>query len=362
MSEQEKLASVLAAFFPEGTVRRAERHGGGHIHATYRVDTDGGAYILQRVNRQVFPNIREMMENIGSVTAYLEKVLTAQGRDAARETLHILPTRTGAPFYRDGAGEYWRIYDFIRDTVVFQQADTPELFGRAARGFGRFLGLLEGFPAESLHEVLPDFHNTPVRFSQLQRAIAENRAGRAAEVAREIEFVLERQEGLSLLVDELARGELPLRVTHNDTKLNNLLFDAVSGEPLCVIDLDTVMPGLSLYDFGDAVRFGASTAAEDERDLSKVHFSLPHFAAYVEGYRRSVGDALTPQEYRRMPDGARLMTLECGMRFLADYLNGDVYYHTERPSHNLDRARTQFALVEDMERQWDAMSKLTEKG
>ena len=355
MSEQQGLAAALAAFFPAGGT--AQRHGSGHIHDTYRVEAGGKQYIFQRINRQLFPHVKEMMENIAAVTGHLAEVLRAQGQDAARETLHILPTLAGELFYRDEAGEYWRGYDFIAGTAVFQQAETPELFGKAAQGFGQFLRLLEGFPAEDLHEVLPDFHNTPVRFGQLEQALREDRAGRAGEAQREIDFVLHRQGELGLLTGALAAGELPLRVTHNDTKLNNLLFDEKTGEPLCVIDLDTVMPGLSLYDFGDAVRFGASTAEEDERDLSKVRFSLPHFAAYVEGYRRSAGETLTRREYELMPEGAKLMTLECGMRFLTDYFNGDVYFHTRRPGQNLDRARTQFALVEDMERKWDAMKR-----
>ncbi len=362
MPNQAKLSEALTAFFPEDTVRTARRHGSGHIHATYWVETEEGEYILQKINRQVFPKIREMMANIAAVTSYLERTLASLGRDPVRETLHILPDRAGECFYQDSAGECWRAYHFIRDAAVFQKADTPELFGRAAQGFGRFLELLEGFPVNSLYEILPDFHNTPVRFSQLQKAIAENRAGRFKGAAREIEFVLRRQGTLSLLTDALQKGELPLRVTHNDTKLNNLLFDKKTGEPLCVVDLDTVMPGLSLYDFGDAVRFGASTAAEDEPDLNKVHFSLPHFEAYVEGYRSSAGEKLTALEYELMPEGARLMTLECGMRFLADYLNGDIYFHTEHPAHNLERARTQFVLVEDMERQWDRMKQTAANG
>ena len=349
------LQEMTAAYFPQG-LAEIRRYGDGHIHDTYLAQTTRGEFaIVQRVNRFVFPQPELVMENIEKVTSYLGNKLRELGQDPQRKTLQIIPTQEGASFWVDSQGGFWRAYRFIHHTVTYQSAPTPALFESAAKGFGGFMELLEGFDPGQLHEIIPAFHHTPTRLAQLEQAARQDPLGRFAEVEKEYAFVQERRDFLPLLTKALERGELPLRVTHNDTKLNNILFDQDSNEALCVIDLDTVMPGTVLYDFGDAVRFGASTAAEDEPDLSKVAFQLSYFSAYARGYWLSAGDSLTPLEREWMPEGAKMMTLECGMRFLADYLNGDVYFKTNRPSQNLDRARTQFALVEQMEQQWDRM-------
>ena len=251
--------------------------------------------------------------------------------------------------------------DFVEDTVCLQQVQSAEDFYQSAVAFGNFQHQLADYPAHTLHETIPHFHDTPKRFADFQRAVAEDRMGRAAQVQREIEFVRAREADYHIMVDLLAAGKLPLRVTHNDTKLNNILFDKTTGEGLCVIDLDTVMPGLAANDFGDSIRFGANHCAEDEADLSKVNFSMELFEIYTKGFLQAAGDAFTPLEKQTLPWGAKLMTMECGMRFLADYLEGDHYFHINYETQNLNRARTQFKLTADMERNWDAMQKVIEK-
>ena len=261
----------------------------------------------------------------------------------------------GRPWITDASGDLWRVYLFIEGTVSTDRPETPERFAAAGEAFGRFQRQLGGFDASTLYPTLPNFHNTPARLQQLTNAIGADAAGRRADVGAEIGFCMARAAQTDALLRELEAGCVPLRVTHNDTKMDNVLLDEKTGRGVCVIDLDTVMPGLSAWDFGDAVRTGANTAAEDECDLSLVEFSLPMFKAYVGGYLRGLGGELTRRELDLLPLGAKLMTLECGMRFLADHLNGDRYFHIRREGHNLDRARTQFRLVECMEKNWDAM-------
>ena len=363
MSERElKLEEALAAFEFGGAVRHAERFGEGHINDTFAVTVqDGGRWILQRLNTAIFKRPREVMENILGVTRHLRGKIEARGGDPERETLNVLLTRGGGPLFTDSAGGVWRCYRFIEGTVCLQAARSGEDFCNAARTFGQFQQLLSDYPAATLHETIPHFHDTPDRYRNFEAAVAADKMGRAAEVEREIAFVRARKEDCRVLADLLAAGKLPLRVTHNDTKLNNILIDAATGKGLCVIDLDTVMPGLSAHDYGDSIRFGASTAAEDEADLSKVHFSLPLFEAYTQGYLASAGEALTELEKQTLPWGAKLMTLECGMRFLTDYLEGDTYFKTHRPGQNLDRTRTQLRLVEEMEQNWDEMAQIVKK-
>ena len=324
-------------------------YGGGHINRTFRLTTPRGDVLLQKVLSAVFPQPERVMANVAEVTAWLRRSIAARGGDPARETMEIIPLADGRLFLPDEDG-LWRMYRFVGGSETWQQAGTPERFAEAGRGFGRFLRDLADFPAASLHETIPAFHHTPRRLEAFRQAVAEDRAGRAGEVAWEIDAFIRRSERTGALVDALERGELPLRVTHNDTKLNNVLMDAATQRALCVVDLDTVMPGLCAYDFGDAIRFGANTAAEDERDLSRVKFSMPMFEAFLGGYLGEAGDMLTPAEIRSLPLGAWMMTCECGMRFLTDYLNGDVYFRTAYPTHNLVRARNQLALLTDMER------------
>ena len=321
-------------------------YGNGHINDTFRFSCGGRQFILQRLNGYVFPDPDGVNRNISAVTGWLRKRIEEEGGDAVRETLTLIPAKDGKNSVRDAEGGSWRVFPFIENTVSYDLPKNPELFCETGRGFGRFFRRLMGFPAETLAEVIPDFHNTPARFAQLMSAAERNAAGRLGSVPEEMDFCREREKDCGLL---LAAG-LPVRVTHNDTKINNLLLDRETGRALCVIDLDTVMPGLAAYDFGDAIRTGASTAAEDERDLSRVSLSLPMFEAFTRGYLSEAGAALTKEETGLLPIGARLMTLENGLRFLADYLNGDLYFHVRREGQNLDRARAQFALVRDMER------------
>lgn len=343
---------------PEGEIS-AEPYGNGHINDTLCVTVSAAQgqrrFIMQRVNRYVFQKPEEVIRNIEQVTEYLRGVIASEGGDPQRETLTLVRTKDGKTFTYDEDGELWRMYLFIEDTISRDLPDTTELFALSGEAFGRFQRQMGGFPAASLVESIPDFHNTPARYAQLMDAVARNAAGRLGEVEEELAFCRAREKDTHTLLDALAAGEIPLRVTHNDTKLNNVLLDAKTGRGVCVIDLDTVMPGLAAYDFGDSIRFGANTAEEDERDLSKVQFSLPMYEAFTRGFLSEAGRVMSRREIELLPMGARLMTLECGMRFLADHLNGDKYFRIHRPGHNLDRARTQFALVRHMEENWDAM-------
>ena len=281
------------------------------------------------------------MENVTGVTSYLRREILARGGDPDRETLNVVPTREGKPYYTDCEGGAWRAYLFVEGTVCLQKVENERDFYTAAETFGNFQNQLAGYPAATLHETIARFHDTPNRYANFEKALA---------AAREADC--------HVLMDQLAAGVLPLRVTHNDTKLNNVLIDQATGKGICVIDLDTVMPGLSAYDFGDSIRFGANDCAEDEPDQSKVHFSLHLYEVFARGYLAAAGSAMTEAERRSLPWGAKLMTLECGIRFLTDYLEGDHYFKISRPAQNLDRARTQFTLVEGMEREFDAMTQL----
>ena len=345
------MEQAVYAFRVEGKPVTCERYGFGHINKTYRIVTSwGNMYELQRINRHVFTNIPNLMENIGNVTRY-----AAQRVRHPMEALCLVPTVDGKDWYEDADGNCWRMYHHIENSICFQRPASTTDFYESAKAFGSFQEMMAGFPAEKLHETIPDFHNTPARYRQFHKALEEDKLGRAQGVQKEIDFFLTRESGAGLLVDLLAEGKLPLLVTHNDTMLNNVLFDRTSRKAVCVVDLDTVMPGLSAYDFGDSIRFGANLAAEDEVDASKAGLDLGMYQAYLRGYLETC-PSLTAQELKRLPDGARLMTLECGLRFLTDYLQGDPYFAPARPGQNLDRCRTQMGLVQDMENQWDAMA------
>ena len=338
----------------------------GHINNTFVLEFDDGlgkikSYLLQLINTNVFKNPDELMENIVGVTEHLRKIVVDNGGDPERECLNVYFTSDGKPYYSDADGNCWRCYNFITGAHSCQSIDDPETFANAARAFGKFQCLLADYPSETLHETIPNFHNTLSRFADFEKAVSDNIAGRADSVRDEIDFVLARRDDAGVLVKLLEKGKLPLRVTHNDTKLNNVMFDNETDEGICVIDLDTVMPGLSLYDFGDSIRFGANTAAEDEKDLSKVSLSLPLYREYTAGYLSTAGQSLTPTEVEYLPFSAKLMTFECGMRFLTDYLNGDTYFRIAYDDHNLDRCRTQFRLVEDMERKMEDMKAITQE-
>ena len=338
--------------------------GEGHINETYAVympEQDGKdvpRYVLQRINTNVFKNPDQVMDNIFGVTEYLRNVIRQDGGDLERETLSYIKTKDGESYFEDDNGQPWRCLHYVPNSVCYQQVERPEQFYQSALSFGHFLKQLGDYPAESLYETIPQFHDTVKRFRDFDDAQRKDVKNRARHCRPEIDFVLKRENDCGVLMQQLGEGLLPLRVTHNDTKLNNILFDADTGKGLCIIDLDTIMPGLAANDFGDSIRFGASTAEEDEKDLEKVHFDINLYEMYVKGYLETAKDVLTPEEIASLPWGARLMTLECGMRFLADFLQGDVYFKTAYPEHNLVRARTQFRLVEEMEEQFDEMNRI----
>ncbi len=357
-----KKEDAIKAFFGDRKVKSSDRYGNGHINDTFLVITEGEVrYILQRMNSDVFKDPVGLMNNVVLVTDYLRSQIVARGGDPERETLNPMKASDGKAYYRDDNGFYWRAYTFITDSLSLDRARTPEDFYESAVAFGRFSGLMSGFDAKLLKETIPDFHNTPKRYEAFEAAVAEDKCGRAASVKAEIDFYRSHKADMDYCAGLLKAGVIPLRVTHNDTKLNNIMLDAKTGKGICVIDLDTVMPGLSIYDFGDSIRFGANTAAEDEQDLSRVSLSTELFESYVKGYLEGVGGALTEDEIRLLPYGAKTMTLECGMRFLTDYLQGDTYFMVHREGHNLDRTRTQIKLVEDMERKWEEMGAIVRK-
>ena len=348
-----KRGEALAAYSHIGEIESVTPYGNGHINDTFLLVTANKRYILQRINNSVFPNPREVMQNIEKVTTHISEKAES---DKERATLTVVKTNDGDIVFEDSIGSYWRIYDFVEGTVARERVECANDFYICAEAFGRFQGYLADFPAEELFEGIKDFHNTPKRYENLMKAVEADKCGRAESVKAEIEFAIARKDFCSTLENARKEGTLPLRVTHNDTKLNNILFDAEDGHAVCVIDLDTVMPGYSVNDFGDSIRFGANTAAEDEVDLSKVSLDIELFKTYAEGFIKGCGGRLTKKEIELLPVGAIMMTLECGMRFLTDYLDGDVYFKTHRDGHNLDRARDQFALVADMEKKLDVMN------
>ncbi|MDE6935603.1 MAG: aminoglycoside phosphotransferase family protein [Oscillospiraceae bacterium] len=363
---EERLSEVLQAFDFGAPVVGAVRFGQGHINDTFVVHTQPAdaccrRFILQRMSPAAFKRPDQLMENIIGVTDYLGREIEKNGGDRSREAMEVLRPRNGEPYYTDEAGGAWRVYPFIERTICCQSAETPELFAASGRAFGRFQRLLQSYPAETLHETIPHFHDTEDRLAKLKAAVAADKLGRAKDCQREIAFVLEREADCSVALRALRDGELPLRVTHNDTKLNNVLMDEKSGNGVCIIDLDTVMPGLAINDFGDSIRFGANHSAEDETDLGKVNLDVELFSVYTAAFLEGAGGSLTAKEIEYLPWGAKLMTLECGIRFLTDYLEGDVYFHISRPGQNLDRCRTQFKLVSDMEAHWDELMDIVMK-
>ena len=344
--------------FP-GTFVEAIPYGNGHINDTYRLTFEQSGrlvhYILQQMNRKVFRKPEELMENIEGVTAWLKKKIQENGGDIYRETLNVIPSAEGKAWCVDDTGEYWRAYYFIENALCLDQAAGTQDFYESAVAFGHFQRLLSDYPADTLHETIPDFHNTPDRFRKFRAAVEADVCGRAAAVQDEIRFVMEREAFTHTLMDRLAEGKLPLRVTHNDTKSNNVLIDKATGRGLCVIDLDTIMPGMSMYDFGDAVRFIANTSAEDEPDTSKVFFDTGKFRAFAKGFIRETKDLLTEVELKNLVKASFSITVEQASRFLDDYLTGDHYFRYEYPKHNLVRARCQLQLAKDIEKKWSEL-------
>lgn len=360
------LSSIVKNFTFEGSFIKAESYGFGHINDTFEAcfklsDSGIKRYILQRINCSVFKNPENLMQNIQEVTSFLRKKIIETGGKPDRETLNLVSTVDGKCFYKSGDGDYWRAYIFIEGAQTYQIVEKPDHFYNAGKAFGNFQKLLSDYPAKSLYETIQNFHNTKIRFNTFVEAAENDVMNRAQHVKAEIDFALKRYDEAVVLVNMLEKGDLPLRVTHNDTKFNNVMIDDKTGEGVCVIDLDTVMPGLSLYDFGDAIRFGTNSAAEDEKDLSKVWMDISLFEQFTNGFLDSAGDSLTNAELMHMPLSTKIMTYECGIRFLTDYLCGDTYFKIHRDDHNLDRARTQFKLVSDMEQKFDQMQKIVNK-
>ena len=352
----QRTLNVFSNFDTDVTVIGCAPYGSGHINDTFLVTGDTKRYILQGINSNVFKKPEEVMHNISMVTSFF-KLKT----DDERKVLSLVHTKDGDPFYKDDTGKYWRVYDFVEDSLCLDLPETIEDFYQAAIAFGEFQKHLNDFPVEKLYETIPDFHNTPDRYKKFLKAVENDVCGRAKSVQEEIKFVMDREEFYSVLFDNNKEGKLPLRVTHNDTKINNVMLDLKTRTALCVIDLDTIMPGFSVNDFGDSIRFGASTATEDEKDLTKVEMNINLFETYAKGFITGCGGLLTKDEIMLMPEGAKMMTIECGMRFLTDYLEGDTYFKTKYADHNLDRCRTQFKLVADMEEKWDQMHSIVKK-
>ena len=365
METSNKVHEAIDGFKLPGELKECIRYGSGHINDTYRLtyETPQGTkrYILQRMSKSIFKKPVELMENVSGVTAWLRKKIIENGGDPERETLTLVKSNDGLPYFVDSTGEYWRVYLFIEGATCYDAVKDDNYFYQSAVAFGHFQRLLADYPAETLHETIKDFHNTPDRLEKFKKAVAEDICGRAASVQKEIDFILEREELTHALYDLQLDGRLPLRVTHNDTKLNNIMIDDETGKAICVIDLDTVMPGLTANDFGDSIRFGASTALEDEQDLSKVSCDLHLFDVYTRGFIEGCGGALTDLEIDMLPMGAILMTFENGIRFLTDHLEGDHYYHIHREGHNLDRCRTQLTLVKDMQEKLPQMNAIIQK-
>ncbi len=364
MSIQKEIIELAKHFSIEGELIDFSVYTDGHINSTYRATFENGdkieKYIVQGINTHVFKNPDELMDNIVNVTQYLKAKIEESGKDSSRECLEFLQADTGK-YYLYHSDKCWRIYRFIDKSYTINYIKNRSFFESAGKAFGRFQRNLSGYPMETLHETIKDFHNTPKRVETLEASVAADVKGRAKEVEKEIKFALDRKEDAKVLLDLYEQGLIPLRVTHNDTKLNNVLFDEETNKAICVIDLDTIMPGFSLYDFGDAIRFGGNTTKEDDADLENVNISVELFKSYARGFLSTCAKALTKAEVEHLAFSAKLMTYECGVRFLTDYLDGDVYFRTEYPGHNLVRARNQFKLVEEIENNLDKMNKIVEE-
>ena len=363
--EKAELMQIAGKFRLDGEKEQVVPYGSGHINDTFLLTCRAGdrekKYILQRMNHEIFKDPKGLMENVVGVTSFLQRKIRENGGNPEREALNVIHTHTGESYCKLEDGTYWRMCLYVEGATSYDAVEKQEDFYESAVAFGHFQKLLEDYPADTLHETIVNFHNTVSRFEDFKKAVEEDVCGRAKEVQEEIKFIFDREDVAHIICDALEEKRIPLRVTHNDTKLNNIMIDNETGKGLCVIDLDTVMPGSALYDFGDSIRFGASTGAEDEVNLDLVSVDLELFEAYAKGFLEGCGGSLTDEEVRLFPAGAKVITFEQGMRFLTDYLQGDTYYKTSRPGHNLDRARTQLKLVADMEEKWEQMEKIVEK-
>ncbi len=356
--------SIANHFGITGTIAHTEEIHSGNINRTFLVAVHEGEeqreYVFQRINTFVFKQPEEVMDNILKVTEHIKQKLLERDGTYARHVLSFLVGDDGKPYYYTASNKhFWRVYEYVGYATAYDMVEKPEHFYEAGRSFGEFQQLLADFPAQSLSEIIVNFHNTPIRYLNFRQSIEANEAGRGDTVQDEIAFLLEREKECGAITERLASGEIPFRVTHNDTKINNILFDTLTGKAICVIDLDTVMPGSALYDFGDAVRYGASTAREDERDLSKVSIDLNLYEQFTKGFLEMLGDSLTESEISLLPQSMKIMALELATRFLADYIDGDKYFKVKCDDHNLVRARTQIRLVQDIESKWDELQAIT---
>lgn len=353
------LENIVKHFKFKGQFIEGNNYGEGHINDTYLVvfqeEENKNYYILQRLNSNIFKNIAQLMNNVKLVTDFVRSKVIEAGGDPSRECMKIIDTVEDKTYFDDGKGNYWRAYDFIQGTISYQVVDNEDVFKDTGRAFGVFIANLDEFDASQLYEIIPNFHNTLDRYNTFEKTLNADVMNRATSAKAEIDFVLAHKDYCHVIVDGLKNGEIPLRVTHNDTKANNVLVDAKTKKAICIIDLDTIMPGSLLYDFGDAIRSGCNTGLEDEKDLSKVEFNERLYEVFCEGFLDGIGDKITEKEIELLPLGAIMMTYECGIRFLTDYLDGDHYFKTHYAEHNLVRARTQFKLVAEMEKRYDKL-------
>ena len=360
-----EFSDILSNFAINGEFIFCEPYGSGLINRTYvAVYNEGGKrvrYIVQRINTNLFKNVDGLMNNIKIVTEFNRAEIMKRGGDPDRESLTLVPTKNGGTYFRTEEGDCYRVYVFIENAKGYDVVEKPEHFYESAVAFGKFAMLLDRFDSSKLFEVLPDFHNTVKRFDNFKKSLEADKFNRAKDVKKEIEFALNREKITHTIVDLLASGKMPSRVTHNDTKLNNVLIDTRTDKAVSVIDLDTMMPGSICYDFGDSIRFGCNPCLEDTPETEKVIFNMPLFETYTKGYLSVFGDTITDIERKNLPMGAILMTYECGIRFLTDYLDGDVYFRKTREGQNIDRTRSQFKLVSDMEKRYDEMLSAVEK-
>lgn len=356
---------ILSHFEINGNFLSCEPYGSGLINRTYVANYDENGkkvrYIVQRINSKLFTNVEGLMNNIKLVTEFNRAEITKRGGNPDRESLTLVFTKGGKPYFKAAEDEYYRVYVFIEDAKGYDVVEKPEHFYESAVAFGKFAMLLDRFDSSKLFEVLPDFHNTVKRFANFKKSLEKDVCGRAKDVMPEIEFALKHENITNKIVDLLKSGDMPSRVTHNDTKLNNVLIDTKTDKAVCVIDLDTMMPGSICYDFGDSIRFGCNPCLEDTPKTEEVVFNMPLFDTYTAGYLSVFGNTITDVEREMLPYGAILMTYECGIRFLTDYLDGDVYFRHTREKQNVDRTRTQFKLVSDMESRLDEMYKIVKK-
>jgi len=358
------IKQIAEHFNLNGKLFRSESFGSGHINDTYCLNCEKDnrqvCYILQRINHEVFKNPPAMMENIRRVTNHIRRKMQERQNNLASRQLVVIDTKDGTDFFQDDHGNYWRVYNRIENAVTYDTLESPELAYEAARMFGRFAAMLTDLPGPPLHETIPDFHATPKRFKTFMKVLRQDPCNRAKDAKPEIDFVLENAGICDVLLRHVEKGEIPVRITHNDTKINNVLLDEKTHKGVCVIDLDTVMPGLSLYDFGDMVRTATNPAEEDQRDLSKVTMRTPIFEMLLKGFAEETHAFLTPAEKKNLVFAGKLITFEQMIRFLADHMAGDIYYKIHREGHNLDRCRTQMKMVRSIIAQEETMNALSD--